>query len=187
MVDLKKTMEALATTRSIFHSEADFQFSLAWELQRLYPSLAIRLEWRPGTNLGIDHVDILLIEASMRYGIELKYKTRAFEGTVGDEHYSLKNQAAQDCGRYDFVADIGRLETLKRKGKIDSGFAIFLTNDPSYWAENNDRDTADRAFRIGEGAELSGVRAWAPGTGKGTTKSREGAIKLTGRYLMKWS
>lgn len=33
--------------RPVFHSEADFQYAFAWELQRTSPSVQIRLETLP--------------------------------------------------------------------------------------------------------------------------------------------
>lgn len=40
-------MSQLAGTRPIFHSEADFQHALAWEIQNQHPQAAVRLEYRP--------------------------------------------------------------------------------------------------------------------------------------------
>jgi hypothetical protein len=34
--------------------------------------------------------------------IELKYETRAIDLKIHGETYALKNQSAQDCGRYDW-------------------------------------------------------------------------------------
>ena len=123
MIDFKDTMNNLAATRPIFHSEADFQFALSWEIKSRHPSAEVRLEWRPHQYLGIDHVDILVSIASKKIGIELKYKTRALECMVGNEHYILKNQSAQDIARYDYLTDISRLESLKQEGIIKTGFA----------------------------------------------------------------
>lgn len=187
MIDFKDTMNNLAATRPIFHSEADFQFALSWKIQQCLPSDAVRLEWLPPQDLRIDHVDILVSIANKKIEIELKYKTRAFECDVGSDHYTLKNQSAQDIGRYDFLADISRLEALKRKGIIHTGFAVFLTNDKSYWVENSGKETVDRAFRIGEGTKVGGTKRWAPHTGVGTMRGRDNPIRFFNHYTLTWS
>lgn len=46
-MDLLPVIELLRQKRPIFHSEADFQFALAWEIQRLYTSTVVRLEYSP--------------------------------------------------------------------------------------------------------------------------------------------
>ena len=43
---LHTTMDSLAAKRPIFHSEADFQHALAWEVQLAHPNAGIRLEKR---------------------------------------------------------------------------------------------------------------------------------------------
>lgn len=187
MINFRDIMKNLAATRPVFHSEADFQFALAWEIQKSHPTAKIRLEWRPPQNLGIDHVDIFASFNSQNIGIELKYKTRAIECVVDTDHFILKNQSAQDIGRYDFLADVSRLEALKRNDMIQAGFAVFLTNDKSYWVENRGKETVDRAFRIGEGTEFGGTMRWAPHTGEGTKRGRENPIHLINDYTIAWS
>ena len=48
-----------------------------------------------------------------------------FQNTV----FELKNQYAQDNGRYDYLEDVRRIERIKSKNMVTRGFAIFLTND----------------------------------------------------------
>ena len=43
-IDIPKIMNELSKLRPIFHSEADFQHALAWEVHRCFPEAAIRLE-----------------------------------------------------------------------------------------------------------------------------------------------
>lgn len=43
-------MHRLSLWRPIFHSEADFQFSLAWIIKEIYPNCEIRLEFVPDFN-----------------------------------------------------------------------------------------------------------------------------------------
>ena len=40
------------------------------------------------------------------------------------------------------------LEVLRAEGTADGGFAIALTNDPSYWQGGDREGIADAAFRL---------------------------------------
>jgi hypothetical protein len=53
-------LDRLAQRRPIFHSEADLQLALAWELQTSYPDAAVRLEKRVINNPRVE-LDILVI------------------------------------------------------------------------------------------------------------------------------
>lgn len=44
MINMNKVLSTLSVKRPIFHSEADFQHSLAWEIREHYPESEIRLE-----------------------------------------------------------------------------------------------------------------------------------------------
>ena len=58
-MQLFQQMETLKHRRPIFHSEADFQFALAWEIQSAYPRAQVRLEVCPRGQPAM-HVDILM-------------------------------------------------------------------------------------------------------------------------------
>ena len=68
--------------------------------------------------------------------------------------FELPFQSAQEVRRYDFVKDVARLEVLRAGGAADDGFAIVLTNDPSYWQGGEREGVADAAFRLGEARYL---------------------------------
>ena len=59
ILDIDKIMYQLSRWRPIFHSEADFQFSLAWMIKEQYPNCDIRLEFIPESNPNL-HLDILV-------------------------------------------------------------------------------------------------------------------------------
>ena len=42
-LDIHEILHQLSRCRPIFHSEADFQFSLAWIIKEQYPNCDIRL------------------------------------------------------------------------------------------------------------------------------------------------
>ncbi len=99
----------------------------------------------------------------------------------------MKDQFAQDISRYDFIKDISRLEECIDKLPNAIGYAIFLTNDPSYW-KNLPRktDTQDKNFRIHEGRVIQGTLNWKESTSKGTMKGREEPITLKRSYKLNW-
>ena len=101
-MDINRPLLELKKKRQIFHSEADFQFALAWEIQRCYPDAKVRLEYCPAEIDPSMHIDILVIMDELWYPIELKYKSLKCTKLVEDEIYKLKNHGAQDLGRYDY-------------------------------------------------------------------------------------
>ena len=122
----------LAASKRIFCSEADFQFALAWELQRILSSAQIFLE--SGVPIGQQdtfYVDIIVVLNSKRYYIELKYQTSLCETSFCGFSINLRNKSAQDLMRYDYLKDIYRLLTIKKCHQSDfgGGYAIILTND----------------------------------------------------------
>jgi hypothetical protein len=183
LAELEETMAALAATRPVFHSEADFQHGFAWQLHRKYPNAPIRLETRPRPRVRLD---VLAVINERRIAFELKYLLRALSITIDAEVFELPNQGAQDVRRYDFVKDVARLEVLRREQYADVGFAIALTNDPSYWQGSNREDVADSAFRLAEGRRLAGAADWAAHTGAGTMRGREARIDLLGSHELVW-
>ena len=183
---LESALTELSADRPIFHSEADFQHSLAWRIRETSPSATIRLEMPFRFLESSIYVDIFLILEGVRYGIELKYKTRGFAHESDGETYDLKNQSAQDTGRYDFLFDLQRVENLKSRGLIDSGASLFLTNDSAYWKSPRSTDTVDANFRIHDGRMVQGDLGWGMNTSEGTMSGREAPISLRETYELRW-
>lgn len=177
------TLTSLASERPLFHSEADFQHALAWQVRVASPDARIRLETRPVPGMRLD---ALVLIGDRRIGIELKYFARRLRTTVGSESFELPDQGAQDVRRYDFVKDLTRLERLIDKRAVDEGFAIALTNDAGYWNQQRNPGVADEAFRISEGRTLTGRLAWAGHASAGTMRGRESPLVLAGSYTMRW-
>ena len=179
----------LAEERPIFHSEADFQFALARQIETLMPDRGIRLE-RPFAFDGANrYLDLWLRAPGI--AIELKYRTRRLSFRHEGESFSLKNQNARDHGRYDFIEDIRRIEEIATKRRVadgdqfSQGYAVLLTNDNLYW-ENGGEGTVDEAFRIHEGRQLKRRMAWAPWASEGTIKDRESPLALHNSYTLRW-
>ncbi len=181
MFDIHQFMTELAMKRPVFHSEADFQHAFAWQLHEHHPNANIRLEY-PIEGM---HLDILLTTADVNLAIELKYKTRGQETSHQEEIFYLKNHIAHGWGRYDYLKDITRLESLKKNQKIIEGYAILLTNDGHYW-EKGSGNTGDRYFYIHDTQNLNGDLGWYGNLSKGTTKGRTAILSITGNYLCKW-
>ena len=169
-MDIKTILRKLASKRQLFHSEADFQHSLIWEIKKTHCNSEIRLEYPINIEKRIN-LDIFLSFEDVGYAIELKYKTRKLSTEHNNERYFLQNHNVQDIGRYDFLKDVERLEKVR---KVDDcvGYAIFLTNDSSYWKTSRRVDTVDSDFRIHEGRIVSGDLKWSELASKGTTRSK---------------
>lgn len=138
--DLEEYMRILSKQRPVFHSEADFQLSLGVLLNKKFN---VRLEV-PYQNIPLNsghkcpikiELDILLKHGTQKIGVELKYKTEFGTFLINNESFNLKRHGAQNLGRFDFYDDVRRLQSLKAKGIIDKGYAIFLTNDHLYWTK----------------------------------------------------
>ena len=182
---IETAMNNLKIKHQIFHSEADFQFSLAWELQKILPDAKIHLEYCPLLDDSM-HIDIYVLDEGHSHPIELKYKTKELKAPIGSEYYNLKNQFAHDIGRYDFLYDISRIEKMKTIcDDFASGFAIILTNDAAYWSSPCTNHTVDAAFRIHEGRFIAGCLSWSQKAGAGTTKGRH-PFELNGSYKTTW-
>lgn len=179
-------LESLRRSRRVFHSEADFQHSLAMVIAGSDPAARVRLETVPVPGMRLD----LLVsrpDLGRHLAVELKYMTTAWTGSDGGEHFELRGQGAQDIRAYDVVKDVSRVERLTARPGW-SGIVLVLSNDPAYWSRpSHGRLTNAGAFRIYEDQVLSGTRGWGPRTGDGTSKNRQEALALRGSYPCHWS
>lgn len=185
--ELKAVLEALADVRPIFHSEADFQHALAWQLKSRFADALIRLEvpFRQPV-LRPEYVDLLVHHGGKRLAIELKYKTRGFNTQIDSEVFELQNHSAHDLGRYDFLADVQRLERFVNDKRADNGVAILLTNDRAYWSAPSRDGTIDEHFRLTEGKHVTGLMQWLGHASEGTIRGRRDPIDLKGAYQCTW-
>lgn len=185
-LEIINIINILKQKRKIFFSESDFQFALAWEIQNYYKNANIRLEYCPHQHMNL-YIDIIVELDNKVYPIELKYKTKTFIGKDGNEEYNLKNQGAQDIGRYDYLKDIQRIEQFSNYIKnYECGFAIILTNDESYWKKNR-KETVDEQFYLLEDTIKTGKLKWGKNASEGTMKNRNDPIKLIGKYKINWN
>jgi hypothetical protein len=187
MIDIIDVIQSLADQRPLYHSEADFQHAFAWEIHRQLTNDAVRLELPFVTPAKVLHLDFWATSEGKSIAVELKYKTRTLSIQLNDEQFNLANHSAQDCGRYDFIKDIQRLEQIRLHHKNNVGYAILLTNDSSYWIRSRDSHTVDAAFRLEQGRILNGVFKWDESASPGTKRGREEPIELKSHYELQWN
>ena len=186
MIDLADIIQNLSESRPIFHSEADFQHALAWEIHTQIQNCEIRLEYKPQHIMQRFYVDIWCSKKDCITAIELKYKTRRLYTNVKGETFHLLSQSAQDIGRYDFLNDIQRLEEIVLKSRNVVGYAIFLTNDSAYWSYPRKNHPVDADFRIHQDREFTGNLNWDSNTSAGTKRDREETIQIKNTYNLTW-
>ncbi|MCW5941836.1 MAG: hypothetical protein KIS66_06375 [Fimbriimonadaceae bacterium] len=182
---LDDALVSLAARRPGFHSEADFQFDLAWRHRIL------RQDIEAASKCPCPALRERRSSTCSSATAPPEPRSRSSTGkcplavTHGGEDYRLKDAVAHDINRYDFVKDLQRTEELLAIGHVDQAYALALTNQPKYWEPRFARGRVDEAFRIEEGELVQGELAWAPNTG-GTAKGREAPIVLKRAYRMAW-
>ena len=186
MLEITEIMKNLAECRPIFHLEKDFQLALSMQIQtkqgvQVRPEYPFRDEEKKRK-----YLDIWI--RNRKVAIELKYKTQNLKTDKNNEDFRLRNQGAQDEGRYDFLKDVERLEKMIDDGQAKAGFAILLTNDHLYWTHQG-RDTTSFNFRlekerkIHKGEEMM----WKfPRAIPKSMKKREKSIILRSSYELEW-
>lgn len=179
-------LQHLRTVRPVFHSEADFQHALAWVIHRTTPETSIRLEVPRHANDLRMTVDIVCFRFNRTHYIELKYKTLTLATCWAGEMFEVRGHGAQDLGRYDFLKDIHRLESLVSHNPNATGQGILLTNDGTYWRAPRDPGVGYGQFSLEQGRRLHGNLGWGERAGPGTRKGRESPIQLGGSYALDW-
>lgn len=193
-MNIFNAMKTLSDKRPIFHSEADFQFSLGWELKRLNNDFQIIME-RPFQfeDKSKKHpkieLDLLIENGLEKYGIELKYVTKKLNTKIGKEKFELKDHMATNLRRYDFYKDINRLEYLKTNNEINKGYVIFLTNVDSY--QKNETSGMAKEFNFADGCKIipKDEYYWIGEkiNEKSIGSSRNENIKIEQQYDCRWS
>ena len=170
--DIYNIIEKLKEKRKSFVSEADFQFSLAWEIQTLYPDAKILLEYPLDFDKSM-HLDILVILNNKWIPIELKHKTEI--------------HGAIDLGAYSYIKDISRIESI-RKNKADKfhkGYTIMLTDFINYRLFPKKKDVGYWDFNLKDGriieenTELSFPKNYK-------IAKKHPSIKIISEYSIKW-
>lgn len=156
----------LDTNTELLFNERDFQMHLATFLKQTGHYDDVDVEYYvPLSELenyiwnSELRIDVLVRKEDEYLPIELKYKTKTvkkriprFGEPVSSAVEVMKNQGAQDLGKYDFWKDVRRIEIVRKRFKaIKSGMAVFVTNDPSY--QQSGRELSNHIkFSMTEGA-----------------------------------
>ncbi|MCL6597626.1 MAG: hypothetical protein K6T81_02660 [Alicyclobacillus macrosporangiidus] len=161
-------------------SQADLRDKLANHLREAGYSVSVN------RNLGRDTIDIWAERGHETLAIEVRNKTALLQTMYQGKFIHLKNQAAQDVSRYDFIRDIAKLERVVSRRPDVKGYALLVTNDAMYWKPPKKSNSVDHDFRIHDGRLLTGTCTWTEEAAPGTTSGREEPIGLTGTYILRW-
>ena len=186
-LDIHGLMQELSKSRPIFHSEADFQHALAWQIHETVPDSQIRLEYPFRNDGSTMYLDIWL--PTERIAIELKYFTMKFDWDLNGEIFALKQHAAADLARKGFLQDVERLEGMINTSEhpVKAGHAILLTNAPTLWDESytdKRRIPNDAEYHLNEGREpIRGTLRWLY---NGEPNRKVNPVCLLGCYTTCW-
>ena len=186
-LDIHSLMQALSQSRPIFHSEADFQHALAWQIGKRLGDHSVRLEY-PFTADGSDNRELDIWLPKEKIAIELKYFTMKFELDSEVEPFALKQHAAADLARKGFLQDVERLEGIVNTGEhsATAGLAILLTNAPTLWDESytsKRRIPNDAKYHLYEGKTIKGTLPWLH---NGQLNEDVVPVRLSGSYTTCW-
>lgn len=158
----------------VIFNERDLQLYLSDKLRASghYDNVFLEYHLPKGINSDFDRdyaawkteclsIDIVLEIEGRFIAIELKYKLKSFFTNISRFGESsnvqvLKNQSAQNIGRYQFWKDVKRLELLKQSYKnVLGGVSLFITNDTNYKRTSKGADY--EKFSMEEGANIGGI------------------------------
>lgn len=177
-------MKDLARDRPVFHSEADFQHTLACSIHDALPDGRVRLEYKPfPLEHKRMHLDIWLPDIGV--AMELKYSTKKSRFEHNGEIFELRD-GAPDVARYGFLKDIERLESLSKIPNIRAGFSVLLSNDYACWKLPKKPTTIGYAFRLHDKRKVTGEMAHHPKAAPGSVKGIAEPIHLTNTYNLQW-
>lgn len=138
-------------------------------------------------------LDVVVKKDAEYCPIELKYKTKKverqisrFDEVLSEEVVVMKNQGAQDLGMYNFWKDIRRVELVcKRFKNVNSGLAVFVTNDSYYVKErNSNRVNNHHLFSMSAG-EHGTIKRWQ-NENSACAKSYK-SFEVDNRYTIQWN
>ena len=161
----------------LLFNERDLQMNLAIYLKERGHYDRVEVEYYIPTEMLPDYkkldpkndrlyLDIVVVKDGMYVPIELKYKTKetdlkierfgelCTEASDDTEKDVLKNQGAQNLGRYNFWKDVKRIELVKQKfDAVLGGVAVFVTNDTLYLKPPTKR-SSNILFSMADGKQL---------------------------------
>ena len=182
-LDIPEILKSLAKNRPVFHSEADFQHSLAWQIREMHPGLHPRLEYPFERPTGKACDIVLLRNGKMVMAIELKYFGENISCEINGEIFNLKNRSAHNDNSYRSFEDVKRMEEFLKNNPSAIAVVIVLTNNHIYWSGPRDETVNYAPFTLKDGRSVSGHIDWV---NKTLSKKDMPAIYLHGNYTLKW-
>ncbi|MGG3739134.1 hypothetical protein [Aeribacillus pallidus] len=100
--------------------------------------------------------------SEQQYALYLMNKLAGLTIKQENQLIELKHHGAEDCGRYDFLKQVEKLEKITTGRDKIKGIAILLTNDHLYWSAPTRAHTVDSYFRIQGNRILTGelINGW---------------------------
>lgn len=184
---MTQVIDQLKEKRIIFHSEADFQFALAWQIKEIYQDLVdIHLEV-PLSNDKKDRLDILVKMGDKNIPIELKY----FHSELIFNEYRLSKQ--NDTWRSQRVLkDLERAEKYAYENNSSGdqeGYALLICNEEKYWTPKKENFTYYH-FRLEDGRTLNANETlkWITDNDSATERALKYGDHLTFKnsYTIEW-
>ena len=134
-------------------NEKSIQMKLAFELWKklnIEPQLEKCFDYNSKIKT---YTDIFIItDDGQKIGIEIKFKTRKILGKT------YVQQGAVTNGKLNSLKDVDRLSKLKKEGKINVGYFIFITNDYLYWKNpRKSKKTNSDMFGFEQGKKINEI------------------------------
>lgn len=177
-------LKNLGKRNIIYHSEAELQFKLAWELYRNASISDIYFEYpaknMPSGNRYNDMIDLVIVSKGKEYPIEIKYP----KGVYRDSTYNLKYKPVDEC--YEIVRDIDRIEQYVGNNiSSDKGYVIVLSNNTSYWGTPKPHALLSLTMYMTDNTTLnSGIHIFKPGSKR--FKDTKCNQHILNNYNIKW-
>jgi hypothetical protein len=179
---LDQTIKMLGLKKTIFHSEAEFQFKLAWEIKETNQNIEVLFEY-PAINIKGNHrrtpmIDLVFKQDGNIFPVEVKYA----KGDLEFGEYKLANKPTDES--IDVIKDIRRIEDfVSAYDNCDHGYVIVLSNHKK-WFDSKKPDSkvfSNRSHLTDDSNNaLTGIIDYKTGID-------ENVVEIKGKYPTKWS
>lgn len=205
-LDIEDFFKNIGASPILLNNELHLQMLLAQYLQNkgykifyeyFVPtdSLNGKYPWKnKNGNLQEMYIDLVVSDNNQKeyVPIEIKYKTRKLNQTAVIFNKTqngvdvLRDQGAQDLGRYGFWKDVYRLELVcNTYSAVKNGISLFVTNDPAYINNTSNASVNYYDFHMKNWRKnVTGVLDWQ-NNNSNIAKEHPG-FKLAGTYSIQW-
>ena len=206
-LDIEDFFKNIGASPILLNNELHLQMLLAQYLQNkgykifyeyFVPtdSLNGKYPWKnKNGNLQEMYIDLVVSDNNQKeyVPIEIKYKTRKLNQTAVIFNKTqngvdvLRDQGAQELGRYGFWKDIYRLELVRNTfSAVKNGISLFVTNDPAYVNNPDDTSVNYYDFHVKDGrTKVTGRLAWQNKKSKISKGNPD--FTLAGTYYILWT